>query len=459
MRGTVHRLAQILVLATLSATGSLAAPAAENCVVLERCALVDTASGEVIPERTIVVRGDRIAQVARPGDAVDAPEGATRIDGRGKFAMPGLIDAHVHLAFVLDLAGVAGEEVLPLYLAAGVTSVRSTGDAVQPAARIARYAEAHPNSSPRVFLCSPLLDGDPPIHRSAGLAVARPDLVPAALDLLQRANVRTIKIYAGTGRDVGKAIIRESHRRGLPVTAHLGNYAAQDAVADGVDGLEHIWSVFNYVIPPDVAGRPGHRATLDFDTPLCRSLLADLVRRNVYVDPTLVVFRNMILLPDLPEIRNHADNALVPGKLREFWPIYLRQTGCPQGGALAQRRAEFAKYQQLTGRLHRAGVRLLAGTDSPEPHVPPGFSLHQELELLVQAGLTPAAALRAATLDNAAALGEQRRLGSIAPGKLADILLLAANPLTDIRNTRSIQCVLRGGRVVRPADLLPSRRY
>ena len=125
-------------------------------------------------------------------------------------------------------------------------------------------------------------------------------------------------------RPVGRAIIDEGHRRGLFVTAHLGRYSAQDAVADGIDGLEHIWSVFNYVIPPEVAKQPGHRGRLDLDNPLCESLVAELAERKTFVDPTLAVFRNMILLPDVPEVRDHPDNALVPQRLRDFWPVYLQ---------------------------------------------------------------------------------------------------------------------------------------
>jgi hypothetical protein len=267
-------------------------------------------------------------------------------------------------------------------------------------------------------------------------------------------HVTTAKIYAGTGRRVGRAIISEGQRRGLFVTAHLGAYSAQDAIADGVDGLEHIWSVFNYVIPADVAGQGGHRGRLDLANPLCESLVAELARRKTFVDPTLVVFRNMILLPDVPEVRNHPDNALAPARLRDFWPAYLKQSGCPQGGALEERRREFAKFEELTGKLHRAGVPLQVGTDSPEPQVTPGFSLHQELELLVESGLTPAAALRAATLHNAKALKQEQTLGSISPGKLADLVLLTANPLEDIRHARRIELVIRGGRVCRPHAVL-----
>jgi hypothetical protein len=428
--------------------------AAETCVVIERCGVFDPESGTMLPERTIVIRGERIVGLTGQGALGDVPADAERIDGRGKFALPGLIDAHVHVVHVLDFAHVTGDEVLPLYLAAGVTSIRSAGDEPVAATLVARFAAAHPDWTPRVFKCSPLLDADPPIHRDVGRAITDPAKVPALFDDLARWNVSTVKIYAGTARPVGRAIIDEAHRRGLFVTAHLGNYPVQHAVADGVDCLEHIWSVFNYIIPPEIANEPGHRGRLDLGNPLCESLVAELAKRKTYVDPTLAVFRNMILLTDVPEVRDHPDNALVPQRLRDFWPVYLRQTGCPQGGPLEDRRREFAKFQELTGKLYRAGVPLLVGTDSPEPQVPPGYSLHQELEMLVESGLSPAAALRAATLTNATVLGEKERLGSIAVGKWADIVLVSANPLDDIRNTRRIDLVIRGGNVCRPVDLL-----
>jgi hypothetical protein len=426
-------------------------------VVIDGVAVFDPELGEMLEDRTIVVRRERIVAVAAAGEKLPLPPDAVRIDGRGRYALAGLIDAHVHLVHVLDLAGVSGEEALPLYLAAGVTSVRSTGDELVAATGVARYAAAHPETSPRVFTCSPLLDADPPVHRSgASLSVTDPAKVPAVLDDVRARGATTVKIYAGTARPVGQAIIQESHRRGLFVTAHLGAYAAQDAVADGVDGLEHIWSVFNYIIPPEVAGQAGHRGRLDLSNPQCESLVAELAKRKTLVDPTLVVFRNMLLLSDVPGVHDHPDNALVPQRLKKFWPEYLRQNGCPQGGALEDRQREFAKYLELTGKLYAAGVPLLAGSDAPEPQVTPGFSLHQELELLVEAGLPPAAALKAATLNNALALRQQDHLGSIAAGKFADILLLAGNPLDDIRNTRKIEVVLRGGRVCKPAEILKS---
>ncbi len=441
----------VIVLCVIGLAGPILA---ESSVVIEHCSVFDPESGQMRTDQTILIRGTTITSVDQAVDLTEVPSDARRIDGRGKFAIPGLIDAHVHVVHVLDYAHVTGDEVLPLYLAAGVTSIRSAGDEIVAATLVARFAEAHSSACPRVFTCSPLLDKDPPIHRDIGRSVTDPAQIPAVFDDLASWNIRTVKIYAGTARPVGQAIIAEGHRRGLFVTAHLGAYSAQDAVADGVDGLEHIWSVFNYVIPPEVTTQPGHRGRLELNTPLCESLIADLVKHKTYVDPTLAVFRNMILLPDVPSVRDHPDNLLVPRRLQKFWPEYQARTGCPQGGPLEDRQREFAKYQELTGKLYRAGVPLLVGTDSPEPLVTPGYSLHQELEMLVESGVPPAEVLRAATLTNATVLGEKDRLGSITAGKLGDIVLLTANPLEDIRNTRRIELVVRGGQVCDPAELL-----
>ncbi len=158
----------------------------------------------------------------------------------------------------------------------------------------------------------------------------------------------------------------------MMVTGHLGKYSAQDAVADGIDCLEHIWSVFNFIIPSKTA-----RADVDLDSQAARDLIALIRQHNTFVDPTLAVFRNMILLADLPEYSDNADNAIVPERLRQNWRKYLDQQRktmlTPE--TLDARRREFRKYQELTGMLYRAGVTLLAGTDTAEPFCPPGLAL------------------------------------------------------------------------------------
>jgi hypothetical protein len=430
-----------------------AARGAEPALVIQGVSVFDAASGAVWPNRTIVVSGEKIEAVGTPERPAAVPAGAVLLEGRGKFVIPGLIDAHVHLVHRLNHAHMTGDEVLPFFLANGVTSVRDTGDEIVAQTLVARHADAHPAQCPRVFRASGLIDASPPIHRDIGIGVTDPAQVPGLVEDMAGWGVTTLKIYAGTGRPVGRKVIEEGHRQGLVVTGHLSAYAAQDAVADGIDCLEHIWSVFDFSIPPDVKKQPDHRATLDLDNPQCRALMALLARRKVPVDPTLTVFRNMLLLSDLEEVHRHADVERMPERLRQSWHKYRLGQGLAPS-TRDRRRQEFQKYKELTGLLHRAGVTLLAGTDSPEPYCPPGFALHQELELLVDSGLSPAAALQAATITTARVLKQSDNLGSIAPGKLADLVILAADPTADIRNTRKIERVIRGGRVCDPQALL-----
>jgi hypothetical protein len=331
-----------------------------------------------------------------------------------------------------------------------VTSVRSTGDTVEIEKRIARHAEQHPELCPRVFMASPLIDGDPPTHKDIGLAVTSTDQVPQLVEELQKSGVITIKIYVGTNREIGRQVIAEGHRRGLVITGHLGVYSAQDAVADGIDCLEHIWSVIGYIVP-----RGETRRTCDLNNPVALKLIAAIKEHNVAVDPTLVVFRNMIFLGDQQEFIKHPDNDRVPDRMRVGWQHLLKEREFPPESA-ELRREEVRKYQDLTGVLYRAGVTILAGTDAPEPLICPGFSLHQELEMLVESGIPPGGAINCATINNARVLKQDKNLGSIEAGKLADLVLLRDDPLKDIRNTRSISKVIRAGHVVDPSAALQS---
>lgn len=426
--------------------------AAPPILVIQGGSVFDPISGTMQPSRTVVIEGETIKAVGTPEKPVAIPAETRVIDARGKFIIPGLIDAHVHLVHRLNFAHVTGDEVLPLFLAHGVTAVRDTGDEIVAQTAVAHFAESQPGRCPRVFTGSCLIDGDPPIHRDIGLAVTDPAKVPAVVEDMVAWRVTTLKIYGKTARPVGRKVIEEGHRHGLSVTGHLICYPAQEAVEDGIDCLEHVTSVFDFIIPQGQASDPGHRATLDLNNPQGNALVATLAKRKVAVSPTLTVFRNMLLLSDLEEIRGHADNAAVPERLRVYWDQYCRTQGLTPA-TRERRRGEFAKYQELTGILFRAGVPLLAGTDAPEPYCPPGAALHQELELLVASGLTPAAALQAATINPARALKQAQRLGSLEAGKLADLVILTADPTSDIRNTRKIDRIIRGGEVCHPKTL------
>ena len=443
----------LVILLTWPVVTALAA--ADTSLVIRNASVFDAASGKMLPQRTIVVRGDHIVAIGDSDQPIPVPADAEVLDATGKYFIPGLIDAHVHLVHLVDRTHVTGDEFLPLFLAAGVTTVRSAGDAIVAEAGVANFAKSHPRLCPRVFFASPLIDRDPPLHRDVGYPLTDPAQVVAFVDDMAAWDVTTLKIYVGTPRGIGQEVIKQGHRRGMRVNGHLGRYTAQDAAVDGIDCLEHIWSVFNYSIPAEVAKQPNHRANLDLRNPKCQELIALLVNRQVAVDPTLVVFRNMIYLNDLEEVHKHPDLAHVPQRMLRYWEKY-RVGRALKPSTLETRRREILTYQELTGMLHRNGVPILAGTDSPEPFVVPGFSLHQELEMLVASGLSPSDAIKSATINNARILNQASNLGSIEVGKWADLVVLTADPTQDIRNTRKIESIIRGGKVVKPSVLLES---
>ena len=191
---------------------------------------------------------------------------------------------------------------------------------------------------------------------------------------------------------------------------------------------------------------PGGRGQRRHDAS-AQNLIDRIVQQKVFVDPTLVVFRNWMLLRDLrPQVYEHADVAAMRQRLKQTWNASSRASA-PTPKSLPLRQKIFCKQRELTGRLFRAGVSLLVGTDAPVAFCPPGFAIHQELALLAEAGVTPAAALQMATLNNATALQQVHSLGSIEAGKLADRVILDADPLAEIGNSRKIHGIVRGGRV------------
>jgi len=427
------------------------------------------------PFAAIVLEDDRIKAIVPSGETWTPPAASERVDARGRFVIPGLIDGHVHLVHILFSLQISAEELFPLFLAHGVTSVRDTGDEITTQQKLADYAQLHPERAPRVFLGSPLVDGNPAYHPFVSWPMTDPADVPAFVEKMSAVGVQTFKLYVGTSRAVGQALVREAQRRGRWATAHLAwGYTAQEAAADGINSLEHIGSVYEFILPPGTPRWPppveraklapdklaaleravfSAKATVDVDGPEARDLIDSLARHRVAVNPTLVVYRNWMLLRDLESVQTHPDLARIPARLREGWQ-HTAQASPLDPATRELRTAQFERMKQLTLRLHRAGVELMAGSDTPVQFCPPGGALLQELELLTEAGLTPAETLRAATRNNARALGQSAELGVIEVGKVADLVILSSDPLADIRHTRDIHRVIHAGRVLDPVELL-----
>ncbi|NIP78477.1 MAG: amidohydrolase family protein [Gemmatimonadetes bacterium] len=380
-------------------------------LALRDARVVDVENGAVLAGSTVLIRGDRIVAVA-PDAAVAVPAGARVIDLDGAFVVPGLSDMHVH----------TGADAHPLYLAAGVTTVRVMMG-TESLLEWRRSYRPEDGPAPRVFLAGPLLAGTevPWPHER----ITTPDEGRASVRRQAEAGYDFVKAYEGLSAPVYRAIVEEATARGLPVVGHVPmDVGLAGVVAAGQHTIEHVEQL--------MYGTYGRDGVMTLPLARIPEVVAALEGRGVYVTPTLAG-QERIHRRGTPwhEARFARDEMRW---MDPSWADWWNGTraGSPSWEALERRRRFLMFQEELTTALHEAGVPLLTGTDAPYPLLVPGFSLHHELEALVEAGLTPLEALRASTLNAAAALGRAGEAGVVAPGAWADLVVVAASPLEDL---------------------------
>ena len=418
-------------------------PAADDALVIANVSVFDARTMQHRRGQSVLVRGDRITAIG-PAARFAVPEGAQVIDGTGKYLIPGLIDVHMHMTEMLRFAGLTGEEVLPTYLRYGVTTVRSTGDLPERQQALRRVAEVEPGRYPRLYFGSPLIDGDPAYHPSYSQVITDVADVRPFVTRMKGHEIDTLKLYIGVAREVGQRVIAEGHAQGMQVVGHLRRYTPMEAAADGIDVIEHLFTL------TDLAREvPDDRYSFNPHSAAAQRLIESLVRYGTAVDPTLTVVWGTLFFPDDPAVSEQADHALAPTAMRELWRREnVARSATARAVPVERRRKTFADYQTFVGMLRRAGVPILVGSDAPNVHIAPGASLHREMEFLAASGMTTGEVLAAATLGNARALRADDRIGSVEPGRSADLVLLEADPLQAISNTRRIGAVVRAGRVI-----------
>ncbi len=427
-------------------------------------AVIDVASGEVGRDRTIVVRHGLIQAVV-PAASAALPAGTLTVDEHGRYAIPGLWDMHVHLRGGARLAAANGRW-LPQYLGFGITAVRDCGGDL-PDAVLRWKAEVASGKihGPRIFTSLRKIDG-PDGAWAGSIPVTSAPEAAGAIDALEAKGADFIKVYDGSIRpDVYLAVLAEAERRGLLTAGHIPlSVPFEDAIDAGLDSVEHAYHLLEAADPDDrAAARRFARGGIpaDFepffvavsalgraaDEAHARKLFRKMAARGAALTPTLYIRRAWDRIG--PDDMGQDDPRLAAV------PPAIRETYGPGLDILAYRtaaqRASDARLEQLEMRLtHVAaeeGVRILAGTDTgaENPGVYPGDSLHRELETLVAAGLTPLKALQGATIEAARWFHKADEFGTIAGGKAADFVILTANPLEDITNTRSIAAVVQQG--------------
>lgn len=437
--------------------------------------VVDVESGRVLPGRTVLIVQHRIEAIG-PADEVPIPPGTRSIDGSGRFLIPGLIDMHVHL-FNNVSRGDPNIWAFPLFIANGVTGVREMWTEPASMGTVREWRRAITQEAliaPRVLAAGALVDG-PGAWMNHMPEVTTPAGGRRFVREASDAGVDSIKVYSLLRPAVYAAILDEARQLDIPVAGHVPlQVRAIEGAEAGQRTNEHLYQVRGacstiesqileerrqfysgaYTETDEVAllDSEVHRFAAAFNAAICRGAAASLANAGQWQTPTLVNERRWMLGVPGNQARDEA-LALVPSVEQEAWIRQLENGSLTYSGDTASLRRSWEATLRVVLILAEEGVGLLVGTDFGNPFVIPGVGLHDELELLVEAGLTPPQALRAATLNPALALGATDSLGSVAPRRLADLVLLAADPLVDIRNTRRIDGVALNGRYLDRQEL------
>ncbi len=439
----------IAVLAVL--TGPLVAQ--QDGITITHVGVVDVMAGRVLLNRTVDIEGRTIHSI-RTGAG---PARGTVVDGTGMFLIPGLWDMHVH-------TGSAPDVYLPVLVGYGILGARDTHSVLETVVAAKRAVAAGTRIGPRLFVAGELVDGERGVNPQAR-KVKTEEEARAAVRALKAGGADFVKMYSALSRDLYFAIADEAKKAGIPYAGHVTpSITAAEASAAGQRTYEHLigieagtssdeaailadqWAsaltgVFKW---PDAA-----RIRTTYDSAKTAALFALLRKNQTWQVPTLIVSRQIGSLVDgLPSPAH--EQRFIDKNTRQMWSMMTD----PRFAAFIKGPHDLHPLDlELVGRMYRAGVPILAGTDFPNPYVYPGSSLHEELGLLVKAGLPPAAALRAATSEPARFFGLTDSLGTVATGKIADLVLLDANPLMDIGATRRIRAVIQGGRLLDRAAL------
>jgi imidazolonepropionase-like amidohydrolase len=448
----------ILCLAWLC-VGCAAQSSSSPLLVINDVTVINVGSGApTLPHRTVIVRDGHIEQIVKIEDLRGSKQEGLRIDGKGKFLIPGLWDMHVHMVFG-DWFPRGKEITPPLFIANGVTGVRDMGGELEVLQQWHREISAGTLLGPRMVISGPMLDGPQPRFPSS-LAIKTPEDGRRAVDDLKRRGADFIKLQSLVPREAVFAIADEAHKQGIPFVGHVPDAVrASEASNAGQKSFEHLIGIFEGSSPREDEFLKGAKGPAKFlatyDSERAAKLFALLAKNHTWQCPTLVWERGGNLI-DEADFAHDTRAKYVPAYWKDVtWKRFTEQILHEfNTDDLATRKRFVEKELDVVNAMHRRGVPFLAGTDTPPGvYVFPGFSLHEELQSFVAAGFTPMEALQTATLNPAKFLGMEDRLGTIEKGKLADLVLLDANPLDDIRNTQKITGVIVNGRYLSRTDL------
>lgn len=441
---------------------------AEMKLLISNVSIIDVESG-LLPNMDVLISGNTIEKM---GKDISVSNHVKEIDGTGQYLMAGLWDAHVHLSFEPDIE----ESMLDLFLVNGITSIRDTGGQIHKVKKFKEEANQNPTHAPRIKIAGPLVDGPPRVYD--GTAPGRPDIsqgvntveeAKKAVDDLVDQGVDLIKAYEMLTPELFEAVVTTAKGHGLKVTGHIPlSMKVQQAANLGMSSIEHMRNLemsmaedadknvqerkaliaasqdsLGYPLRSRLHSAYRDKSILTIDPDNKNDVLSSLAKNNTWQIPTLALILSWRLAPWSDE--QWAETyAYLPASAAATWD---EGTASMRELPIDPKREIFMTWaSEMIGEFKNYNIPVMAGTDCPIFFLTPGFSLHRELEVLVEHGkMTPAEAIKSATINPALYFDMQDQLGTVEEGKIADLLLLEKNPLDNIKHTTSISAVIKDG--------------
>jgi imidazolonepropionase-like amidohydrolase len=435
---------------TLAVYTTAAGEVSAAALAITHVNVIDASGSPLQPGMTVVVEDGRIVALGK-SEALKPPAGAKTVDATGKYLIPGLWDMHVHTVFG-DWLPRDEKVVLPLFVANGITGVRDMGGDLDVLIEWRAAIAAGRLLGPRMIIAGPMLDGPVPRFPSSA-PVANAADGRRTVDQLKARGVDFIKIQSLIPRDGYFAAAEEAKKLGIVFVGHVPDAVrASEASNAGQKSIEHFTGIFEGCSSIEDRLIKGPKSLGQnvkyYDPARAKALVALMAKNQTWQVPTLVWERGQWLVDDI-DLRRDPLTKYAPAAWKDHtWPMFVDDiVKTMDTDPLAVRKKFVQMELDMTLAMFRAGVPFMAGTDTAAGvHIFPGFSLHQELVLFQRAGLTPMQALQTATLNPAKFMGREQELGTVEQGKLADLVLLDANPLEDIANTQKIRGVVLAGR-------------